>query len=128
VSSGRRAAPGSACRPGLYDGCGSGGAGTSRSGVVKAIIFAVASRRCAIEFRPPLWYAMVRSGRFIALASTSTVRLSGKLLGLQPLPIKFAVQPGPVGIVTLENRTISPAAQRFIDCAREVCRPLAKGG
>src|SRR5262249_37394415 len=73
-----------------------------------------------------LWYAMIASGRFLALAPTSTVRLAAGRLGLRPLPIRFAVQPGPVGIVTLKNRTLSPVAQRFIACARDVCRPLAK--
>jgi|RhiMethySRZTD1v2_1073278.scaffolds.fasta_scaffold19848_2 DNA-binding transcriptional LysR family regulator len=72
-----------------------------------------------------LWYAMIHSGRFVALAPASTVRLSGKRLGLRPLPIRFSVQPGSVGIVTLKNRTISPVAQRFIDCAREFCKTLA---
>jgi hypothetical protein len=32
----------------------------------------------------------------------------------------------PNGIVTLKNRTLSPVAQLFIDCAREVAKPLAK--
>jgi hypothetical protein len=32
----------------------------------------------------------------------------------------------PNGIVTLKNRTLSPVAQVFIDCAREVAKPLAK--
>jgi hypothetical protein len=31
----------------------------------------------------------------------------------------------PNGIVTLKNRTLSPVAQLFIDCAREVAKPLA---
>jgi hypothetical protein len=30
-----------------------------------------------------------------------------------------------VGIVTLKNRTISPVARLFIDCARSVVKPLA---
>src|SRR5262249_5832161 len=30
------------------------------------------------------------------------------------------------GVLTLKNRTISPLAQRFIECAREVCKPLAE--
>jgi hypothetical protein len=29
-------------------------------------------------------------------------------------------------IVTLKDRTLSPVAQLFIDCAREIARPLAK--
>ena len=73
-----------------------------------------------------LWYALVHTGRFIALTPASTVRLSGTRLGLRRLPIRFAVQPGPIGIVTLKNRTISPAAQRFIDCAADLCKPLAR--
>jgi DNA-binding transcriptional LysR family regulator len=76
---------------------------------------------------PHLFYAMVRTGRFLAVAPTSTVQLSGRRLGLKPLPIKFSIQPGPIGIVTLKNRTISPVAQRFIDCARDFVRSLSKG-
>jgi hypothetical protein len=30
------------------------------------------------------------------------------------------------GIVTLKNRTLSPVTQLFIECAREVAKPLAK--
>jgi hypothetical protein len=33
--------------------------------------------------------------------------------------------PIPIGIVTLKNRTLTPVAQLFIDCAREVAKPLA---
>jgi hypothetical protein len=31
----------------------------------------------------------------------------------------------PVGIITLRNRTLSPAARLFIEHAREVAKPLA---
>jgi hypothetical protein len=31
-----------------------------------------------------------------------------------------------VGIVTLKNRTISPAGQLFIECARRIAKPRAK--
>lgn len=76
---------------------------------------------------PHLFYAMVRTGRFLTVAPASTVQLSGKSLGLKPVPIKVAIRPGPVGIVTLKNRTISPVAQRCIDCARTFVRSLSKG-
>jgi len=75
---------------------------------------------------PHLFYALLRTGRFLAVAPSSTVQLSGRRLGMRPLPIRLAIQPGPVGIVTLKNRTISPVAQRFIDCARKLVRQLAK--
>jgi DNA-binding transcriptional LysR family regulator len=75
---------------------------------------------------PHLFYAMVRTGRFLTVAPFSTVQISGKRLGLKPLPIKLAIRPGPVGFVTLKSRTISPVAQRFIDCAREFVKSLSK--
>ena len=45
---------------------------------------------------------------------------------LRKLPIELPIQPFAVAIVALKNRTISPVAQLFIDCAREVARPLVK--
>lgn len=76
---------------------------------------------------PHLFFAMARTGRFLTVAPSSTVQLNGARLGLRPLPVKFTIQPGPVGIVTLKNRTIGLVAQRFIDCARDVVRTLENG-
>jgi hypothetical protein len=42
------------------------------------------------------------------------------------LPVELPMARRPNGIVTLKNRTLSPVAQLFIDCAREVAKPLAK--
>jgi hypothetical protein len=41
------------------------------------------------------------------------------------LPIELPARPGPVGIITLKKRTLSPLAQLFIEHAREVAKPLA---
>jgi len=41
------------------------------------------------------------------------------------LPIELHTPPRPVGTITLKNRTISPAAELFIESAREVAKPLA---
>ena len=57
--------------------------------------------------------------------SGSTPWLSGKRLSLKALPVEFCIRPGPVGIVTLKDRTVSPVAQLFIDHAREIAKPLA---
>jgi DNA-binding transcriptional LysR family regulator len=75
---------------------------------------------------PHLFYAMVHTGRFLSVAPASTLRLSGKRLGLKAVPVDIPIQPGPIGIVTLKNRTISPVAQLFIDCARKLAKPFAK--
>lgn len=70
--------------------------------------------------------ALLATGRFLAVLSGSTLRLSGKRLGLKPVPVDLSVQGGPVGIVTLRNRTLSPVSQLFIEHAREVAKPLSK--
>ena len=69
---------------------------------------------------------MVQTGRFLSVAPVSTIRISGKQLGLKALPIQLSIRPAPVGIVTLKNRNINPVAKLFIDCAREVAKSLAK--
>lgn len=71
-----------------------------------------------------LHVAMLSSGRCLAMLPRSLVWFSGKKLGLTILPVKLAVRPPPVGIVTLKNRTVSPVARIFIECAREIARPL----
>jgi hypothetical protein len=43
-----------------------------------------------------------------------------------PHAARVAVSPVPSGIVTVKNRTLSPTAQLFIDCTREVAKPFAK--
>src|SRR5262249_31357549 len=44
---------------------------------------------------PSLYYAMVQTGRFLSVAPLSTIRLSGKQLGLKVLPIQVQIRPGP---------------------------------
>ena len=43
------------------------------------------------------------------------------------VPVELSLRPMPIGIFTLKNRTLSPAAQLFIDSAREVAKLPAKG-
>jgi DNA-binding transcriptional LysR family regulator len=74
-----------------------------------------------------LFNALLATGRFLGVLSGSTLRLSGKRMSLRALPVEFSTPSSPVGIVTLKDRTVSPAAQLFIDHARKVAKPLAKG-
>jgi DNA-binding transcriptional LysR family regulator len=68
---------------------------------------------------------LVATGRFVTILPLSILRFAAKD-SLKVLPIKLPIQPRPTGIVTLKNRTVSPVARLFIDCAREVINPLAK--
>ena len=74
----------------------------------------------------PIIFGTTSTGRFLAVASGSILRLSGKRLSVKALPVSLPISSRTVGIVTLKNRTISPVAALFADCAREVARPLLK--
>ena len=65
--------------------------------------------------------ARARLGAFPA----SLLRFGANLPRLKVLPVDLPVAPWPVGIMTLKNRTLTPLVQLFIDCAREVVKPLA---
>jgi hypothetical protein len=66
--------------------------------------------------------ALLATGRFLSVLSSSTLWLSGRRLSVKALPVELPIRPGPVG----KNLTISPAAQLFIDCARKIAKPFAK--
>jgi DNA-binding transcriptional LysR family regulator len=69
---------------------------------------------------------LAASGHFVTLLPSSIVRFSGRDLSLKVLPVKLPrTSIVSVAIVTLKNRTLSPAAQIFIDCVREVSKSMA---
>jgi DNA-binding transcriptional LysR family regulator len=92
-------------------------------------------RACGLELPPvcvfstsiQLYNALITDGRFLAMLPTSVLRFGPKSPSMKVLPVKLPSSPWPIGIVTLKERTISPVAQIFIDCAREVAKPLMKG-
>lgn len=61
-------------------------------------------------------------GNYIAVLPRSVLHLSAKLYSLKELPLKLSTRPSPVAIVTLRNRTLTPAVQLFIDAARAVAK------
>jgi DNA-binding transcriptional LysR family regulator len=75
-----------------------------------------------------LFIALLATGRFLSLLSASTLRFSGKRLGVKALPVDLAIEPGPVGILTLTNRTLGPVAGLFIAAAREVAQEAVGAG
>jgi DNA-binding transcriptional LysR family regulator len=69
---------------------------------------------------------LAASGHFVTLLPSSIVQLSGRDLSLKMLPIKLPrTSAVSVAIVTLKNRTLSPAAEIFIECVREVSKSMA---
>jgi DNA-binding transcriptional LysR family regulator len=68
---------------------------------------------------------LAATGRFLAVVPASTLRFYDNLDSIKMLPLELPTTHQQTGIITLKNRTLSPLAQRFIDCAREVAKPLA---
>jgi DNA-binding transcriptional LysR family regulator len=63
---------------------------------------------------------LAASSQFVTMLPSSVLRYGNLDRPLKILPIKLTEQSRPVGIVTLKNRTLSPAARLFIDCARKI--------
>jgi DNA-binding transcriptional LysR family regulator len=71
--------------------------------------------------------SLLATGRFVTMFPTSILQLDENRSLLKALSIKLPQQPWPVATIRLKNRTVSPVAQLFMDCAREVAKPLARG-
>jgi DNA-binding transcriptional LysR family regulator len=70
--------------------------------------------------------SLLATGRFVTIFPASALRFPTRRSEIKALPVELPMARLPNGIVTLKNRTLSPIAQLFIDCAREVAKPLAK--
>jgi hypothetical protein len=70
---------------------------------------------------------LVAEGRLLTIIAESAFRFAGWNMTIKALPINLpeAHRSVTVVIVTLKNRTLTPTAQLFIDCAREVAKRLA---
>jgi DNA-binding transcriptional LysR family regulator len=82
------------------------------------------SIRSAATGSPHLLLSLLAKGPFLVIVPDSVLKLGTNLPPLKVLPVELPVPPWPVGVMTLKNRTISPVAQLFLDCTREVVKPL----
>ena len=71
-----------------------------------------------------LTVTLIESGRFVGLLPSSVAQFNDRRAGLKVLPLKLSTIHIPAGIVTLRDRTLSPPAQRFVQCARQVTNQL----
>jgi DNA-binding transcriptional LysR family regulator len=67
---------------------------------------------------------LVETGHWLGLVPASVMRLGGKQMRLKVLPVNVSSPPAPVGFVTVKDRTLTPLAERFIDCARKIADSL----
>ena len=67
---------------------------------------------------------LIATGRFLGLLNRTVVASSGVPVGLKILSVDIPPHTITVDIITIKNRTLSPLAEAFIDCAREIAKPL----
>jgi DNA-binding transcriptional LysR family regulator len=66
-------------------------------------------------------------GRFIAVLPSSVLQFGSAGNSLKELPIDLPLPEWPALVVTLKNRTLRPAVERFVGCLREVTQRGAHG-
>ena len=100
---------------------------------IAATLIADAFRACGVEApratvstdSARLNAYLLASGRFLTVFPESMIRLSAKHVSFKVIAVELPHPPRPVVILTMKNRTLSPVAKLFIECAREVAKPLA---
>lgn len=73
-----------------------------------------------------LTVVLIASGEFVGILPASVAALGAHRAALKVLPLKPTGPRITAEIVFLKNRTLLPAVQAFIDCARKVAESLAR--
>jgi DNA-binding transcriptional LysR family regulator len=74
----------------------------------------------ALEMRANL----LRTGHYLSIVPEFWLQLPVRHAFIRKLPVELPVTGAPIGIVTLKGREPSPVAKLFIECAREIAKPL----
>jgi len=82
--------------------------------------------RTAVSSTLPVRSAMLSTGRFLSMVPRVVLQFPTKDQSFRALKIDLPTTLRPLAIVTLKNRTLNPVAQLFIDCARQMAKPLAR--
>jgi len=83
-------------------------------------------RTAVVTDSPHARMSLVATGRFVTILPASALKFPGTRPEIKALPLDLPKARAPSGIVTLKTRELSPVAQLFIDCARDVARAAAK--
>jgi DNA-binding transcriptional LysR family regulator len=84
-------------------------------------------RAAVVAFAYEVRVSLLATNRYLTILPESVLWFPATHPRLKMVPVELPLRPMPIGIITLKNRTLSPAAQLFIDSAREMTKPLAKG-
>ena len=83
-------------------------------------------RTTVVTDSPEVRMSLLATGHFLTIMPASALRFPIRRTEIRVLPVELPAARVPNEIVILKNRTLSPAAQLFIEHARELAKPLAK--
>jgi DNA-binding transcriptional LysR family regulator len=83
-------------------------------------------RTTVVTDSPHVRMSLVAAGRFVTILPASALNFSAMRRDIKVLPVHLPRARAPSGIVTLKTRAVSPIAQLFIHCAREVAKTAGK--
>jgi len=78
------------------------------------------SRATVLTVSLHLYMRLIETGRWLGFVPASVMRFGGRQMHLKVLPVKVSSPPAPVGFITAKNRALTPLAERFIECTRNV--------
>ncbi len=69
--------------------------------------------------------SLLATGRYLTVLPSSVLRFPAKHPFIKALRVQLPIVGEPIGIFTWKTRTLSPVAELFLDCARQVAKALA---
>jgi DNA-binding transcriptional LysR family regulator len=81
-------------------------------------------KAAVLAFAYELRVSLLATNRYLTILPESSLWLPTKHPHIKRVPVELPLRAMPIGVITLKNRTLSPAVQRFIDCAREMAKRL----
>lgn len=79
-----------------------------------------------INMSLPLKIQLISKGTYISSFPRAYLRSVAERFGLRELPLDLRDQPWPMVVITLKHRTLSPGVDRFLACAREMAKSIAR--
>jgi DNA-binding transcriptional LysR family regulator len=83
-------------------------------------------RASVLSFSLQLREILLTAGDYLTVIPASMLHaFNAKRLTVKQLPIDLGIQTRPVALFTLKNRTLSPAAELFMECVRTAATSMA---
>jgi DNA-binding transcriptional LysR family regulator len=83
-------------------------------------------RVAVVAFAYEVRVSLLATDRYLTILPESVLWFPATHPRIKRVPVDLSQRPMPIGIITVKNRTLSPAAQLFIDAARELAKPLSR--